>query len=101
MTTADSTLNVLSFGIAQDNSVSRPIGYSLSWEHSISGTGPDTALDAVLIANSKCTTSLHPLACCTGPGTGTCSSATTGVQNSAASASADNVGFQLNLAPLP
>ena len=100
-TTQDRTLNVLSFGIAQDNSLTRPSGYSLSWEHSISGTGPDTAIDSLLIANSKCTTATHPFSCCTGLGMGTCSSAITGTQDSTASTAADNVGFQLNLEPLP
>jgi len=59
--------------------LSPPSG-SLVYEHSIAGTGPDAANDAKFIASS---------------GTGTL------IQSSTATLAGDNVGFQLNLSPLP
>jgi len=78
-TARNNTLNVLVYSIVGDNSLTRPAGYSLLYQHSISASGPDVQSDELLIK----------------------SLGATGNQAATASLAGDNVGFQVAVSPLP
>ncbi len=78
-TSRNNALNLLVYSIVGDNSITRPGGYSLLYQHSISGSGPDVQADEMSIKT---------------PGA-------TGNQGATASAANDNVAFQLAVSPLP
>jgi len=105
--TKDNSLNVLQYGITNDNSITRPTGYSLTYSASISSTGPNIELNSDFCSttslcnngvnpnpNSVCISAGNPNPCCTGSGTGNCLS-------TSATAAGDSIGYQLNLSPLP
>jgi hypothetical protein len=77
-TTEPNSLDLLAWGIAGDNDVSKPPGYSVIYNHDIPGTGPDIANQSKTFAADN---------------------TDTGDQQATVSTAGDNIGYQVGLSP--